>query len=57
MKTWLIRGITDGRGEEIEAETADEAKKLFATKFPERTSGGDHRKTSSPIEIKSRAVN
>lgn len=50
--TWLIRGITDGRGEEIRAETAEEAKRLFAEKYPERTRGGNPKMTSNPIKVR-----
>ena len=48
MKRWLVRGLTTG-GEEIEAETSDEARIVFAKRYPHRTNGGNPKCTSQPI--------
>lgn len=51
MKIWLIRGLTDGETKEIEAETAEEARRIFAKRYPSRTRGGNPKCTSQPILI------
>jgi len=41
-------------GVEIEADTADEARVIFAQKYPYRTNGGNPKCTSIPINVTER---